>query len=134
MIERYKIKKLKYDFMGYEFERSKELSFHHLIIPKRDCKNRKNLGFEEWNGAILVQDTAHEYLHKIEVYDRDIFLEITSEMVDENIKGRLDIDNLKRINMLLKCFEKEYLGKTARNGKEIIKEEYIDNRKLLIKR
>lgn len=36
MIKTYKINKLKYDFMGYTFNRYDELSFHHLIIPKKD--------------------------------------------------------------------------------------------------
>lgn len=36
MIKIYRINKLKYDFMGYTFNRYEELSFHHLIIPKRD--------------------------------------------------------------------------------------------------
>ena len=40
MIELYRIKKLGYDFMGYTFKRANELSFHHLIIPKRDCKKQ----------------------------------------------------------------------------------------------
>lgn len=38
MIEVFKINKLKYDFMGYTFKRTNELSFHHLIVPKRECK------------------------------------------------------------------------------------------------
>lgn len=38
MIEIFRINKLKYDFMGYTFKRINELSFHHLIVPKRECK------------------------------------------------------------------------------------------------
>lgn len=131
MIQNYKINKLKFDFMGYNFNHSKELSFHHLIIPKKDCKGLERKGFEIWNGAILVQDTAHEYLHKIQCYDEDMFQAITLEMIDENLKGFLDLDNLKIIHDVLKCFEKEYLGKRNKNGNEIIKEEYIKNRLIL---
>ena len=40
MIKMYNIKKLKYDFMGYTFNNINELSFHHLIVPKRDCRKR----------------------------------------------------------------------------------------------
>lgn len=43
MIEAYQIKKLGYDFMGYTFNGLHELSFHHLIVPHRDCK-REGLG------------------------------------------------------------------------------------------
>ncbi len=50
MIKKYALNKLKYDFMGYEFSNISQLSFHHLIIPHRECKN---LGLGEgrfiWN-------------------------------------------------------------------------------------
>lgn len=38
MIEIYKINNLKYDFMGYTFQKLSELSFHHLIVAKKDSK------------------------------------------------------------------------------------------------
>ena len=38
MIKIYKIDKLGYDFMGYTFDKKDSLSFHHLIVPKKDCK------------------------------------------------------------------------------------------------
>lgn len=38
MMKDYNIHKLGYDFMGYTFDRREDLSFHHLVIPKRDCK------------------------------------------------------------------------------------------------
>ncbi len=38
MIKQYKINKLGYDFMGYRFKRIEDLNFHHLVIPKRECK------------------------------------------------------------------------------------------------
>lgn len=131
MIKKYNLNKLKYDFMGYTFESNRELSFHHLIIPKKDCKYKPNKGFEIWNGAILVQDTAHEYLHKIQCYDEERFMAITLEMIDENLKGYLDIENLKAIRDVLKSFEKEYLGVRNKNGNEIIKEEYL--KRLILK-
>ena len=110
MINKYKILDLGFDFMGYSFKKENELSFHHLIIPKRLCKvkNISENGYVEWNGAILRQSTSHNYLHLIERYDRDIFLKITSEMVEENIRGNIDIDNLKNIDDALCNFEKEY--------------------------
>lgn len=39
MVDVFNIKKLGYDFMGYTFDRTIDLSFHHLVVPKRDCKN-----------------------------------------------------------------------------------------------
>ena len=130
MILKYNLLELKYDFMGYEFNTEKELSFHHLIIPHRLCKVREieDDGYIEQNGAILKQSTSHNYLHIIERYDRDMFDAITCQMVDENLKGYLDLDNIKRIDDILKCFEREYCGARAKNGKPLIKEEYVRRR------
>lgn len=123
MVEEYRMKKLKYDFMGYTFNSTDQLSFHHLIVPRR-------LGGEESkeNGSILVQNTAHDYLHRIESIDYDMFLAITSEMIDENLKGHIDIDNLKRIRDILICFEREYSGLRTKKGKTLIKPEYVMKR------
>ena len=125
MIEKYALKKLKYDFMGYTFERTNELSFHHLIIPKKDCQKIEHNGFVEWNGSILCQISSHEYVHRIGCYDMDRFLAIRDEMIDENLKGYLDLKNIKAIHDILESFEKEYLGVKTKNGNEIIKEEYL---------
>lgn len=116
MIEEYNLKDT--DFMGYKFTKS-NASFHHLIIPRRS-------GGKETirNGAILNGKTSHPYLHVIENFDYDRFLAITSEMIDENILGRLDKDCLKRIDDILKGFEQEYSGKRGSKGKILIKEEY----------
>lgn len=126
MILKYKLLDLKYDFMGYEFNKEKELSFHHLIVPKRICKVQKitDDGYLEWNGAILKMKTSHQYLHVIERYDRDMFNAITLQMIDENLKGYLDTNNIKYIDDVLKCFEREYSGARTKHGDPLIKEEY----------
>ena len=123
MINIYKIKRLGYDFMGYTFGKVQELSFHHLIVPKR-------LGGKETieNGAILKQSTSHNYLHRIEAYDRDRFLAITNEMIDENVNGRISKANLYRIRDILISFEREYYTKRTSNGSLIIKPQYIRDR------
>lgn len=132
MIKKYALNKLKYDFMGYEFQHTNQLSFHHLIVPHRLCKVQGlGEGYLEWNGAILRQDTAHNYLHIIEKYDMDAFNAITSEMIDENIKGYLDMQNLRYIDDVLRNFEKEYCGQRTKKGQPLIKEEYT--RRLLKK-
>ena len=84
MINEFKIKRLGYDFMGYYIDKNSNLSFHHLIIPHRDCKKYGlGEGCFRWNGAILNQETSHDYLHNIiEKFDEEIFYLITSEMVD----------------------------------------------------
>ena len=125
MIKKYALNKLKYDFMGYPFQNTNQLSFHHLIIPHRESKSFGiGEGYLEWNGAILRQNTSHDYLHIIEQYDPEMFAAITSEMIDENIKGHLDIENLKAIDDILNCFEAEYLHKRNKNGNPIVRPSY----------
>lgn len=123
MIKIYKIKELGYDFAGYELQKGDIYTYHHNIIAKRD-------GGPEtiWNGAVLCGKTIHPYLHLIECKDPEIFYLITSEMIDENIKGRLDIDNLKRIHDLLLYFEREHDHDTSKKGKLLIKREFVTGR------
>ena len=129
MVNDFKIMKLGYDFLGYKVNRKQDLSYHHLIVPKRHCKEAGlGEGYLYWNGAILRQNTSHDYLHIIEKIDPDIFYELTSEMIDENIKGRLDIDNLKRINDLLLYFEREHDHDTSKKGKLLVKREFVTGR------
>ena len=129
MIKDFRIMKLGYDFMGYQVKRKESLSYHHLIVPRRLC-GQKGLGegYLVWNGAILVQSSSHDYLHVVESRDYDRFLAITSEMIDENIKGYLDIDNLRRIADILRSFEKEYCSARTKKGKILIREEFIKGR------
>ena len=129
MVNDFKIMKLGYDFLGYKVNRKQDLSFHHLIIQRRHCKEAGlGEGYLYWNGAILRQNTSHDYLHIIEKIDPEIFYELTSEMIDENIKGRLDIDNLKRIHDLLLYFEREHDHDTSKKGKLLIKREFVTGR------
>ena len=129
MVNDFKIMKLGYDFLGYKVTRKQDLSFHHLIIQRRHCKEAGlGEGYLYWNGAILRQNTSHDYLHLIKNIDPDIFYELTSEMIDENIKGRLDIDNLKRIHDLLLYFEREHDHDTSKKGKLLIKREFVTGR------
>ena len=129
MVNDFKIMKLGMDFMGYHVNRKQDLSYHHLIIPRRHCKEAGlGEGYLYWNGAILRQNTSHDYLNIIERIDPDIFYELTSEMIDENIKGRLDIDNLKRIHDLLLYFEREHDHDTSKKGKLLIKREFVTGR------
>ena len=130
MINDFKLKKLGYDFMGFSFKRKEQLSFHHLIVDHKNCKKLHipSEGYLYWNGAILRQDTSHDYLHTIENYDYDRFLAITSELIDENILGELSIESLKRIRDVLKSFEREYSNERSKSGNLIIKESYVRDR------
>lgn len=125
IIKDFKIMKLGYDFMGYKVDRKESLSFHHLIIPYRDCKSfGLGEGYLYWNGAILRQNTSHDYLHLIESKDYELFLAITSEMIDENVKGYLEMQNIRYIDDCLTYFEREHCSDRGKKGKLLIKEEY----------
>jgi hypothetical protein len=129
MVNDFKIMKLGYDFLGYKVNRKQDLSYHHLIIPRRHCKGvGLGEGYLYWNGAILRQNTSHNYLHIIENIDPEIFYLITSEMIDENIKRKIDIDNLKRIKDLLIYFEREHDHDITKSGKLLIKREFVTSR------
>lgn len=129
MINNFKIMKLGFDFMGYKVDKKQSLSFHHLVIPHRYCqKLGLGEGYFYRNGAILRQDTSHDYLHLIEAKDYDLFLAITSEMIDQNIKGYLDKQNLIYIRDCLLTFEREHCSDRTKKGKLLIKEEFIKGR------
>ena len=129
MIEIFKINKLKYDFMGYTFKRTNELSFHHLVVPKRECKAQGlGDGYLFWNGAILKQDTSHDYLHIIERIDRKYFEKITEILIYENQMRKLDKESLIRIRELLLEFEERYKYEETKGGRRLIKSQYINDR------
>jgi hypothetical protein len=119
LIDDFNINKLGYDFMGFSLQRGDIYTFHHLIVPAR-----KGGAMAKWNGAVLCGKTSHEYLHRIENINREIFELITNEMVDMKIKQFLDPYNLKQIGDLLSYFENEYSWLKTRNGNDLIKEEY----------
>lgn len=124
MINDFNIKKLGYDFMGFRFNRLSELSFHHLVIPHRECKGIERDGYVKWNGAILVQETSHEYLHTIQIYDRATFEQITNLMIEMNNNNSLDAERLMEIEMLLRGFEENYSEYSNKKGHKLIKEKY----------
>ncbi len=127
MIDKFKLKEIGYDFMGYRFSNEKSLSFHHLIVPKK-CGGKIEVG----NGAILVRDTSHDYLHIIEKFDRKMFNYITREMIEENKKGVIDMENLRRIDEILLEFEYKHGDDTLKNGHYVIRDVYT--RRLLRER
>lgn len=131
MVKLYKLKKVGLDFMGYKIDKTCNISYHHLLIPTRYGGKRT---IE--NGAILMQgqrrgeSNSHDYLHLIERIDPEIFCFITSEMLDQNIKGKLDIENLKQIRELLLYFESQHANDRGNKGKLLIKPQYLIRPKL----
>lgn len=127
MIYDFRLKKLGYDFAGFRFNKTSELSFHHMIVPHKDSRSFGiGEGYLYWNGAILVQDTSHEYLHLIESLERTMFLAITDELVKENIQGFIDLENIKKIHEVMLYFESKYSNERGKKGKQLIKSEYYN--------
>lgn len=120
MINEFKIKELKYDFMGYSLQKGDILTFHHLIIP-----NRLGGPYSRENGAILYS-TPHQYLHTIEAVDIKYFGYLTSEMIDINHKGYLDPSNLYEIDNILLDFEHKYHNRRGKKGRCLIKDSYLN--------
>lgn len=111
--------------MGYSFQ-TQGSSYHHLIVPRR---HGGLITYE--NGAILMQETAHNYLHAIEKHDSDIFNCITQAMINQKEKEYIDIEDLRYIRDCLKYFEKYYGGLTNKKGEPLIKQKYLTKRKTL---
>lgn len=129
MVNDFNLKKLGYDFAGFHFNRTNELSFHHLIVPHRDSRSFGiGEGYVYWNGAILVQNTSHNYLRLIEYLSRPMFLAITDELVKENKQGYVGIDNIRRIHSVMEEFESRYGNVKSKKGKLLVKREYVENR------
>ena len=120
MINEFKLKELGHDFMGYSLQKGDIYTFHHLIVP-----NRQGGPYARWNGAILYS-TPHQYLHVIEATDYRYFGYLTSEMIDMNQKGFIDIDNILEINDILCEFEYKYQKRRSKKGKRLIKDAYLN--------
>lgn len=130
LIKELKINKLGYDMMGYTFDRLQELSFHHMLVPHSECKalHIPNEGYLFWNGAILVQKTAHDYLHIIQRTDEDSFNYITNQLVDENAQRQILYANLVKIHECLCAYEREHCSDRTKKGYPLIRENYVRRR------
>ena len=130
LIRDFGIMELGYDFMGYKVKSRDSLSFHHMIVPHDKSKivGLEHSGYLYWNGAILVQDTSHDYLHLVEEIDRFKFELITSEMIVMHERGYLDQRCLNEIDECLTAFEQEHIGELSPRGKKLIKKMWINDR------
>ena len=126
LINDFKIKQLKYDFLGYSLQKGDSYNFHHLIYSHEYCR-KNNLGDGYWynNGVILCGNSSHPYLHLIERENRYIFEEITQEMFEMKNKGYLDKNNLIAIHQMLDYFEADNKNVRNKKGQLIIKPQYL---------
>ena len=109
--------------MGYQLMKGEEFTFHHIL------KKEHGGDYGLKNGAILCGKTAHPYIHIVEQRDLDIFIFINKVLKQINNQGHVpDINQLKRINDVLKIFEREHQGEITSKGKILIKDEYTERR------
>lgn len=118
----YNLEELGFDFMGYEFGSKKELSTHHIIPRHTGGQTKKG------NLCVLNRTTSHNYIHLIEDYDYKAFLNISRILLEQVKQGKIDIEEVKRINELLLNFEEKHKDDEAKNGTLLIKEEYKTKR------
>ena len=109
------------DFMGYPFTNKKELTYHH--IKPKNCGGKTTYT----NGALLTRE-SHAYIHIIEAHDYVLFLQISHELLQIHIDGKITPERLERIHGLLAFFECKFQGQYTRRGGLIIKEEYTRRR------
>lgn len=112
-----------YDFMGYTFKTVNDLSYHH-IVKRIDGGPRT---FD--NGALLVADTAHQYLHIIESREYEMYEYINSILKEINTQRKSPTkEQLIEIRNVLLYFEKEHCKDVNTDGRLLIKQRYIDRR------
>ena len=122
LYKEYDLENLGYDFMGYEFGSKKELSTHHIIPRHSGGQTKKN------NLCVLTRDTSHNYIHLIEDYEYKTFLQISKCLMEQVKNGKIDIEEIKRINEILLYFEYKYRNAEAKTGGLLIRPEYKDKR------
>ena len=123
MIDTFDMDSYMFDFMGYIYTSRKNLDYHHLIIPTR-LNGPQILD----NGVELNKKTSHPYAHLIEWKDPELFALITIQMILQNRKRRLDLENIRKIREYLEYFEKEHCSDTCKKGKPIIKKKFLSQR------
>lgn len=119
----YNVEDFGFDMMGYTFESLKDLSYHHLLVPKF-----YGGPMSVWNGALLNRSTSHDYLHAIEKVDPETFYKITYELTEEMMLREIRIANLVRIRELLLEFENNHGNDRILGGKRLIRREFLTKR------
>lgn len=107
------------DFMGYIIEPIDKLTYHHII--KKENGGKKTYK----NGAILIRDTSHNYIHIIEDRELDMYLFINKILKEINRQGYLPTHSqLLKIYECLDKFERDHSGDINCKGTPLIKERF----------
>ena len=111
------------DFMGYEFQSRRDLTYHH--IQPKNCGGKTTYA----NGSLLIK-ASHNYIHIIEAYDYKLFLQLSRELIATHVDGEITAERIATINQMLEFFESKYSDQYTKRGGLIIKEEFTRRRKL----
>lgn len=123
LYDNFGLENLGVDFMGYEFQSKRELTYHH--IQPKNCGGKTTYA----NGALLIR-SSHNYIHTIEAFDYKVFLQLSRELLTEHQEGSITPERLARIYELLEYFENKYARTITARGTPLIKEEFVRRRKL----
>lgn len=118
LYKEYNLESLGFDFMGYEFGSKKDLSTHHILPKHSGGVTKKN------NLCILNRHTSHNYIHLIEDTDYKLFLQVSKYLLEQVHNGKIDLEQIARINDVLDIFEQKYKDEEARSGELLIKPEF----------
>lgn len=117
MIKIYEITNM--DFMGY-IQKKDVYSFHHIIKKQDGGKEKIN------NGAILLRETSHNYLHIIESRDLDMYIYLNKILKDVNNQRHLPTkEQILLMWDVLEQFELEHCADLNKKGQPLIKESFV---------
>lgn len=108
------------DWMNYKIIR-KDMTFHHII---KNCDGGKR---EIDNGALLMGNSAHPYLHLIEYKDIETYNAINKifKFINQQ-KHEPTIEQREIIEYLLQEFESKHRYDKGSKGKLLIKHKYLE--------
>ena len=109
------------DWMNYKIVRKSDLTYHH--IEKRCDGGKRTIE----NGALLMGNTGHPYLHLIEYKDIDTYIAINkifkyiNQQRHEPTKEQREL-----IEYLLVEFERKHRWDKGSKGKLLIRRKYLE--------
>jgi hypothetical protein len=104
------------DWLGYKL--NENFTYHHLI---KKCDGGKRI----FNNGAVLYETSHSYLHRIEYYDFEKYVYINNILKEVNNQRYMTtIEQLMKIDYVLKQFEEEHKNYISNRGKVLIKEKY----------
>ena len=108
------------DWMNYKLVR-KDITFHHII--KRSSGGRRDID----NGALLMGNTAHPYLHIIEYKDIETYNALNKifKFINQQ-KHEPTTEQREIIEYLLREFEYKHRWDKSSKGKLLIKQKYLE--------